>query len=197
MIDEKIMFSFCETDNRRESVCKPFKFGGNVFATNGHILCVVSEESYEGTDFSIFSGAKICSEQFFERYTESDMSPFDFGQLYEVCKKCGGKHIGVKPSECLECEGYGEVTLESDYNTYELECKSCKGKGEVNSCDRCSNVGKVYKKFEISETVDNKISGEYLEKIAGLINIRVGRTIVNYAISFAFDGGRGIIMTTR
>ena len=70
-----------------------------------------------------------------------DLPPYKLPDK-DLCYNCNG--VG-SINICPECCGNGYVDLETDYNTYECECKMCETKGEVpgedNICKICDGDG--------------------------------------------------------
>ena len=68
------------------------------------------------------------------------------------CSDCLGSGRGS--DKCPECEGSGQVTTETDYNTYDATCKSCSGKGKKRSsdkgskCETCGGEGKKPNEYQ-------------------------------------------------
>lgn len=56
------------------------------------------------------------------------------------CNYCDGEGI---LKECPECEGYGTVYLENDFNDYSITCSTCEGVSMDNmTCIKCYGSGR-------------------------------------------------------
>lgn len=123
--------------------------GYRVF-TNGVIMLV---ESFEGDASHIEVRPKLsdllekASEQ---AYQQLSISWPEAETVY--CTACSGSGRGTEL--CPECNGEGEVNAETDYNTYEVTCKSCCGKGRSlaedrkKRCEACDGAGKRFDDYQ-------------------------------------------------
>lgn len=111
------------------------------------------------------------------------------GEL-KTCTKCNGEARSV----CPECDGYGELDLESDFNTYTVDCKSCGGDGE--DCAECCGTGKVEPTPWV-EIEGKRFTTGYIRAFMKLPNARIA---VNAEIGkpswIKFEGGDGLVLAT-
>lgn len=122
------------------------------------------------------------SDLIYQPIPEFDMTP---------CLHCNNPQHTV---ECQECGGVGIIEWETEYNDYEIECKSCKGCKTVE-CEICRGTGiDVTKPVDIQGITFNKY---YLLKIKDLPNISIAPTDDSHPAWFTFDGGEGCLMPMR
>lgn len=106
---------------------------------------------------------------------------------------------------CRECNGEGAVTLESDYNTYEIECKNCGGDGYEFSgwqkCPNCHGTKKDYNFVPISlESQSNpawSLNAAYAFKFSTLNSVQIAWRDDWGMYAVRFDGGAAVIMPMR
>lgn len=178
---------------------RPFSQGAFTYASDGWIAVRVprvesAEENPKAPDMSRIP------------WGHEDLD--DFGPLpdYDIatakqCRHCKGSG---KASTCPECGGEGEVTLDSGYNEYDVECATCHGEGtvpgrpkdEVEPCDRCKGSG-----HDLISPVtwgNGYISMAILERIKDLPGVKLsthGNGLEPFR--FVFDGGEGLAMPLR
>lgn len=138
----------------REELSKPIISGGHKFWTNGYVMIAEATQEPENCSED-FKRARV-AEILVRRANEAGKLTFksesvDLSSIEKVrCRMCGGggKH---RMATCRECNGDGEVTAETDYNSYEVQCASCNGEGrehrndaEEQQCERCNGDGWHY-----------------------------------------------------
>ena len=202
MIDLK---KFCRKSHYEETLTEPFSDGGYTYAADGSILIRVDKipeiikiyPSVRATE--IFEENKING-------SETWIDPPMFIITERDCSKCKGTG---KIHVCDECNGLGSLEFSSDYNDYDVECKSCYGKDTIDEkCEDCEGIGR-YKEYPtsivkrnietirlngISEQIEIIISGMYLEMIQDLPNIKIALQGKTEPIKLKFDGGIGLLM---
>jgi hypothetical protein len=107
-----------------------------------------------------------------------------------VCPKCKGDSDG---GECPECDGEGNVTLETDYNSYECECKTCGGEG--TGCKECNDMGYLEPTPKCVIDGSTYTTG-YIRLFMEIPGARIAANIVNPRVPswIKFDGGDALLM---
>lgn len=196
-MNQQKLCAFTDPDNPK--ICAPFSFGGYSYATNGHILVRVLRLAdvpewdalnekmtvlFDAVDLPAVNAALV------------EIPDFD-QPAPEVCIICKG--VG-KVSNCPECDGEGEVTLDNDYHSYECECLTCFGEGKVFGndaiCYACNGTGKkkTFAKVPVGMTF---FSSHYLTMLKELPGIKVSVTSELGPQYFKWDGGDGLLMPMR
>lgn len=190
-------------DPSRPNLCDIFVCNGNTYATNGHIMIKL---------FGVHSdiSSHIDFEEHFERGVQGSNDWVDVEANHAAidvkCDNCKGTGKVLGSVECPECDGKGEIELETDYNTYCVDCKTCCGKGEIEpededdkkekDCPKCdgSGVSASYIEYGMLD-----IDAKYYNLISKLPNakIRPFGYWKCYSTEFKFDGGCGILMGRR
>ena len=128
----------------------PFVVDDAIIYTNGHVMAIAPFEpghvAYGGDRINKNNMQKMIADARSRQYAPV---PTVTMPLKVYCRVCSG--IGKATTKnCSECNGDGEIEFDTDYNTYECECKTCAGNGteiivggEVD-CEECSGSGKVY-----------------------------------------------------
>ena len=139
---------FCGSSKYRSWMNAPFNLNGRTVATNGHILISVPE--IEGTEPFNDPGKEGIA-KVLDLIASADFAPMpkiDYPDSHE-CFACRGTGKATR-SKCEECDGQGEVTFSNDHNSYEIECKSCWGDGDIlkaggeSHCGDCRGSGIRY-----------------------------------------------------
>lgn len=145
---------FCDPNDVRAYLHKPFNLNHRAVATNGHIvLSTPKQEGFEDLNEDEFLKKKImdvldnCTRDF--KYTPIAKVPIDMPEPV-VCSTCDGTKKAVLEN-CEECNGDGEVNVSNAYSTYHgLGCNSCEGEGRKvkiggdQDCPDCYGKGKYY-----------------------------------------------------
>lgn len=117
------------------------------------------------------------------------------------CKICKG--LGVA-KVCYECNGAGEVETETEYNTYEHECKTCHGncvippkdKEEAEKCSYCEGFGDGVDEWLYPHPVRTgkvRISPDKIHKLSRLPMVAYAPHRHNL-VHFIFFGGEGVLL---
>jgi hypothetical protein len=194
-----------DTDPRKY-LHQPFIFDGKPTATDGHILIQL-----DGMDLMQTSNACEPYDDLPENFKQSLASIFeklqsitDYREIPEYSlpdKNCELCNTTGKVDHCPECHSAnGKLVFDSDWNEYEVECKTCKG-GAVKEhiCPRCGSTG--YQRGGQPTHIGNGIhidGPRFLPILESLPGIKVnleGEPM--QVIPFIFDSGRGGVMPMR
>lgn len=197
----EILKQFCR--NKEEGygsnrISEPYSQGDHTYATNGWIAVrvprVVDVPEREKTpDMTRLTWDHD------ELDDWTDLPAYDTANA-EECRHCKGTG---KQQVCYECDGAGELDLESDYNSYTVECRTCRGDGiapgraeHLDPCERCHGIGK-----DLVTPVawgSGHLSMFLLEAIKGLPGVKLSqRREGEQPFRFVFDGGEGLVMPMR
>ncbi|WP_375191842.1 hypothetical protein [Marinobacter sp.] len=122
------------------------------------------------------------------------------------CFRCGGsgKH---SLKDCPECRGFGTAEAETDYNTYEVECRTCSGEGKVDcdnagkDCELCGGSGKRWAEADRMKVdgIPCDMNPGLMSRIAHVPNIEIAAINVSNSPGLAFRcaDGIGIILGMR
>lgn len=132
---------FCAINGYRGWMNKPFRVGGFLYATNGHVAVRMPD------DASVDVGAGDESGKVVALFGKCEQAAYTWVAVPKVegdkvCTRCGGTG---KTRECPECDGEGEF----DYGNHTYECKECEGIGAVpashgrkaDTCEVCCGTG--------------------------------------------------------
>lgn len=197
--------TFCNR-SRERYLDKVMLCNGKAVATNGWML-VVSNNNF---------GVKEPHNDGIKKYVDY-LDSYDFSKCqeysveapsYNTCSKCNG--VGyTQIVECHECDGEGQVSAETDYNTYHgLECKTCNGDGRIPSlvgekteCEHCGGDGRAVSFHDLPINLDGlaQISWDLYKKIKDLDQLKLGPCDfpASAAVVFSFDGGCGLLAEYR
>lgn len=167
---------FAEND-RRDYLKQPFNIDGRTVASNGHILlstqlCAEYDELKEGEAAGI--------KRVLAGFDATKLTPMPIIPLPDPveCSICGGRGTAHR-TQCFECDGEGEVTLENCFNDYECECKSCEGDGfivskhDTETCFSCNGDGSHYRSRESADVLGVKANMNYLKLIINAPDLHV------------------------
>lgn len=181
---------------------KPFVFQGKTYATDGYLLVRVEGE---------LEGVPSCPEFPLEKIQENFNSPlretlllnqFETDEVRETCNHCKGNG---KVTICPECEGSGEIELDSGYNFYSVECQTCGGTGEYSdpdgdeTCENCDGEGSVSirKLVTIGQSnFDNRLLNKLIQNLPAETEIAPAQEPMKAAV-LRWLGGEGLIMPCR
>lgn len=192
-IDQVKMFCDKEGD-----FSEPFNFDGFTYATTKKMgIRVTSDMIVEGPPQSNVEYCKMVAiADVFNKTTFVEAEYIHMPEKLEAverkCLECNG--MGYI-EDCPECCGYGMVSLDTEYNTYEVECMTCNGGEDKDKikCIDCNGTG-----------LDNKpvvnLNGSFIyldhaEKISKLPNVKISKKEYMNSILFKFNYGEGIVMT--
>lgn len=196
---------FCAgADHYREHLCRPHAYHGKLYASNGHIaVCVPALEGEPDTQDSFGESIK----KLFEAANfDAGMEPLPDYPAMELpnCEGCGGSGKRKPLEECRECRGEGFVEWDTDFHTYEADCKGCDGDGEVGivggadlTCERCSGSGTEHDvPVMFGATAINFRYLKLMERLPGLL-VGLSEKVFPAVIPFKFDGGAGLVMPIK
>lgn len=181
-----------------ETLKEPFSEGNYTYAADGSILIRVDKIPEIMMEYPYIKAGKILEENKIDgNEIWIDLPKFEI--IEKNCTECDGTG---KIIVCKECNGEGGLEFSSDYNDYDVECKSCFGKNiKDEKCEDCEGIGK-YKEysnpvffvvFHLLEKV--MVNGMYLEMIQDLPNIKIAlQDSLEKPIKLKFDGGIGLLM---
>jgi hypothetical protein len=194
---------FCPTE-MRAYLQAPVRVNGKVVASTGHICIVVPDTEQETINcpedkkesFIKLLG-KINENHNFVSIPTDLVMP-----VKSTCAVCGGTGKAAE-TLCKECHGDGEVELESDYNEYSCECKSCDGmgtlieKGGDDKCQRCHGEGSLYNERDYVTVLGVHVNPNYLNLIINVPEIGVFSCPEKRELHFKLGDVRGIIMCVQ
>lgn len=200
---------FCEVSSIR-ALSAPFYKDGYTYASNGHIAVRTPGKHAEENEAAPYINRP-------DLWQHTDVLEWtdlpDFEPKWDSCYRC--ESTG-KSDRCEECDGEGEVEFETDFNTYQVECKSCSGDGYMSArerntdktCTLCNGSGRTSKRecipFSTLTAAGQGLNSDYLLLIRELPGIQIEafpRVLDNLttvpAVRFRFDGGEGVLMPMR
>lgn len=184
---------------------QPIQINGRLAATDGKSVFFTNEPS-DLPDPETTAIEKI--KQLLDMAADADFRPMPKLTFPEMpdCVRCGGsgKH---SLKDCPECGGFGTAEAETDYNTYEVECRMCSGGGKIDSkksgqdCESCAGQGKRWTENDRMkvEGLPCDMNPGLMSRIADVEGIQIA-TIDNgevYGLAFKCADGLGIIMGMR
>lgn len=187
---------FCSQDNERIST--PWTADGYTYATDGVIA--VRVPAIDGVPNN--NEAPDMQRLLWDHGTISDwrdLPEYDITAA-RPCKQCKGSG---KSRVCYECDGDGELELDSGHNLYDVECATCHGDGVLPAiddngkpCARCDGTGK-----DLVTPVpwgEGAISMKMLQRIGNLPGAKMSQAGGGtQTFRFKFDGGEGLVMPMR
>lgn len=191
----ELLEHFCSNSDKR--LATPFIVDGWACASDGEMMVRIPSKDVKN----------VVREVPFESILTMEFFPDADGKWQELpeysipkkikCRTCLGTK---KVSACFECGGDGVVVFENEYNMYEFECGSCRGRafvpGEGGKCGSCSGTGEIYGSDPKPILINNiGLNPSLLEKINGLPGVKLffSKKALKYHF-FKFDGGHGILM---
>jgi hypothetical protein len=161
---------FCEKDGVRYYLEKPFRLGGYIYATNGHLAVRIPDDGREAAEaYKSVSGiGKIFADAIArdgEQFTVPNIALPD----------------GPDEEKCPACNGLGEPECDMEHMH---DCPECDGTGMVETCIRVS-VGVA------------EFQRKYLRLLAELPNCKIFVQRPDRSAYFTFDGGEGCLMPLR
>jgi hypothetical protein len=200
MIDLK---PFCANESdKRAWLRAPFREGEFDYAADGHVIVEVPASGKHPHPLNKPIGASV--DRVLDDAGAGPYMPLAglTRTLVEQwpCERCRGKG---NIADCPECEGEGEVTLENEYNEYEVECASCGGDGRCGQttgvpCCGCNGTGTGCVIMRLGEFKACH-QRRYLKLVEVLPNVVVAVRPGDDSspLFFKFDGGRGALMPIR
>jgi hypothetical protein len=207
MIEMTIDLSvFCNTEDPRYFCTRHFGFGGDSYATNGHMIVRLFDSECEPLDK--FPDGLLRAIDLIVADVSAVFIPLVFDSSLAVktqCQDCAGtgKKFDKKKIKCDECDG-GKFR----HGAYKYECWDCDGTGLIDGndddpatetvCEVCCGTGVARSLIKIdARYFDDK----YLDKLMTLPNIKYVSEQDNInkmeAMKFRFTGGAGILMPCR
>ena len=196
---------FCGKDTRRSVMMAACEIDGMAYATDWYVGIRVKSE-LAGNPGSTAEGLKLY-EKLPVMFSDAKQNAIHWFQLKGLpplpkCSKCEGKTKDPQTHECPECGGDGKVDAETDFNTYEVECKTCDGDGEIlgpGVCKKCRGYGfEHFSKPVGCDVFGVRLNLELLHRIKDLPGLKIGvhgpELTAHY---FSFDYGDGVIMPLR
>ncbi len=192
--------NFFDPDDYREFIRSPVMIGNAVMASNGYV-CVTMPINSDHPEWPVNSNS-LLEDIFNMMTTEYDFLPMPTDIIFPDqidCAVCSGSgFFSVK--NCDECDGNGELDIDSDYNTYTVYCKSCSGDGDIiqkggtEKCASCTGTGKVYDKESGIMVFGVKVAPKYLKLIFDVPGIEVFGDAYERRLFFRQGEIRGLIM---
>jgi hypothetical protein len=121
-----------------------------------------------------------------------------------LCTECkgSGKH---STKDCPECDGLGTAEAETDYHTYQVECRTCYGDGKIDcgqtdqDCECCGGKGKRWTKEDRMQVdgIPFDMNPELMSRIADVRGMHIAlikSDRIRSSIAFKCADGIGIIM---
>lgn len=163
MIDKKILIEFCKNVGNKD-MRLPYSIGDYTYATDGMIFIKVPRIA-----------------EFQENPEAPDPEKIEYGEVKAWYP------VNIETPQmitCFECLGEGTVYFETEYNEYEIKCKSCDGAGKMIPRKPMDFHGTLFDQ-------------RYLFLLSKLPNCEIGITGPSEISPFRFDGGAGGIMPMR
>lgn len=197
------LLDFCDSNDPRTYIQKPFYANGYLYATNGHIAIKVDNNPEIDID-SIKAPDGVC--QAIDNYINSAQ----MDSLIDVCtlqipllEKCQCQtQQQEKEVDCDDCDGKGYFYYGENNHIY--QCEECCSSGKVPSgtylCAYCTGSG--FKKDSV-KVGDSLIDGRYIRMITQLPKSKIttipapNKTTYKgcKAHVFTFLGGAGVVMS--
>lgn len=193
---------FFDKSDCREHLRAPFNFNGKTYATNCYAMICVPQR--DGVQELENEPLKSSINRYFGDQGK-DYQPFtDKVELpeKEKCSTCKGSGKATI-RKCEECEGDGELELESDYNYYYVTCKSCNGDGSKTvsggneDCQRCGGAGSGYDRWAYVAINGVNIAPKYAEIIIAMPDLNVFAKPEDMILYFKSGDDEGVIMGIR
>ncbi|MFA5922347.1 MAG: hypothetical protein WC856_13810 [Methylococcaceae bacterium] len=191
---------FCDPDDSRTYLSRPFQLNGRTIACNGHILLSMPEHGdYEQ-----------CPDEYVAKLLPAiekarnvvDFVPLPDNLVFPETKDCP-YCLGIGKSsrkDCQECEGAGEVYWNSSFHDYEAECQTCDGDGIIitvggeQTCSGCMGTGVVYGLDTHVEVLGLWINPKYLKLIINEPGLEVSADKKQNKLAFRSGENYGLIM---
>ena len=135
MIDLK---KFCRKSHYTETLTEPFSDDNYTYAADGSILIRVDKIPEIVESSPSINPKQILEENKIDG-NEIWTDPPKFKIIEKNCTECDGTG---KIIVCKECNGTGSLEFSSDYNDYDVECKSCYNKKSTidKKCEDCEGT---------------------------------------------------------
>lgn len=176
----------------------PIAIPSGIAYTNGHIAVISlgakDESAFLADDFlknALEDIAKNCA----SANTNWLACPEVEAGLTE-CKDCNGTG---KSDACPECGGSGSIEVDTDFHTYEVDCKTCETQSD-HKCIQCYGRGFGGRMAKHPEVLLSgvPVNPAYVKKIFdNLVNPVLAPRFIANLVLFKFDGGVGALMPLR
>ena len=177
-------------------ITAPWREGGHIYATNGHMLVRIPDD---GRDVAERGQNHPHVQRLFDGVAGVDgfaPIPSDLPQQSQ-CEACDGNgwHDGYR---CGDCDGHGQF----DHGNHNYDCKNCNASGQIeaeNICSACGgfgsygSVGDTGARTPVGDTGYQTRYLRFLATFPGMVLAPNG----GHGAPFKFDGGEGIIMPMR
>ena len=211
MINKLSILCGLDKNDKRGHVNTPWFKDGISYSTNGKVLLRIVGEF--GTSYNDGKFPEIDDVFDFKELEKAingikiDIKWFNERKKQNLCEYCDPK-VKENPKYCMECDGEGFLTLNSDYNEYEVDCKSCDGEGyeegkfTTKDCPYCfgSRWNYNYDKsnaWKISDRLfDPRFISILLNNLDGL-EFYPNVFICTNGLGFKFNCGMGVIMEIK
>ena len=192
---------FCASPNEvRYYLQKPWRTGGLIYATNGHVMVEIPDDGRAGiidrTESHPHAG-RMFKDEPTNWAPLPALSPRLIGG---TCWQCEGegRHGRVR---CIECEGVGSFP----HGRHNYSCTACDTAGRVGSddtpqvCLACDGFGEPGSadKAHGTKVGDSTYQTRYLRLFVGLPGIEIAQFGMKAGAWLRFDGGRGMVMPYR
>lgn len=189
--------------------------GGFLGACNGSYVVIdttTKSKFYSFPKFEKFApnSVELIDKLFSIVKTPSDFKWQEMPNISHITpKQCSDCNINgftqKRDYDCRECNGEGTVTLESNYNTYEIECKSCEGDGyEFSGWQRYPNSHGTKKDYNLVPITLNSqsknacsLNAAYAFKFSTLNSVQIAWRDDWGMYAVRFDTGAAVILPMR
>jgi len=190
---------FCDPNDSRIYLSKPFQLNGRTIACNGHIFLSMPEhgnyEQFPNEYLSKFLPV-------IENFRQGKFVPVPDNLIFPEVKDCPYCHGVGKSSQkdCRECEGAGEVCWNSGFHDYEAECQGCNADGIIitvggdQTCSGCMGTGVVYGLDSHVDVLGLWINPKYLKLIIEEPGLEVSPDKEQHKLAFRVGENFGLIM---
>jgi len=125
---------FTSSDITRKHIFDVGRCGKYAVATDGCVMAFTDNGCVDSLPDMVLSDSDIIP-GLIKQHNELVFKPFTMPELpCTPCLTCHGSGT-VCFTACYECDGHGYINLQSDYNSYDVDCKSCDGNGRRPSMD--------------------------------------------------------------
>ncbi|HCH5589192.1 TPA: hypothetical protein NKZ51_004545 [Vibrio parahaemolyticus] len=190
----------CDKSDPRVFLREPFNYGKYTYFTDGNVMVrIPKEEGHQELPEEKKENYHNAINKFFASFKSASFKPLPAVPdiTMQTCTDCGGSGKLTK-KECPECEGFGEVEAQTEYNTYDVPCKTCDEVGYINvnggdhECENCDGTGQSPKfKLESMNLDGGLISLKMAHRIKSLPSLEIGK-IGDLFFGFKFEGGTGV-----
>jgi len=199
-MNESELRKFC---GNKKTFEEPWTIGQYSYATNSSMLIRIPR-------VDTIPETKSASEYFHkvpEMFNDFDRAMMDYWvkpveYTPTTCPKCNGEKVSYA---CQECDGDGGLILSSDYNDYDVQCKSCNGSGQspreakgvsTEPCSYCEGEGTIdLVPMPHVQYGNHGFSVKNLALLSGLSNVKIiPQKGEKDPALILFDGGEGLIM---